>query len=216
MLALDLARHLGAEIALDGGDATLISNVADIGRLDAKHAVAGVLEVRQQRAIVGADIDHHIVFAQAQHGGGFTLQISEIVSQQFSGPTGIRIFRRENDDGINCQAELYQVTVAAVQEVGRKPRLLAWHLPDRHHLVDGRHVAEREHIIERRVAADLTALDRNAGAGAGGTRDFGGAQGRILLGVSGRASQVLSASSALRQYQSSVALRPCSSGTRGL
>jgi hypothetical protein len=114
VLAFDLARHLGAEITLDGGDAAFISNVADIGRFDAKHAVAGVLKIRQQRAIVGADIDHHIVFAQAQHGGGFTLQISEIISQQLSCPTGIRIFRRENNDG-STTAELYQVTLAAVQ-----------------------------------------------------------------------------------------------------
>src|SRR5262249_17984286 len=148
----------------------LIRNITDISRLDAKHAVAGVLEVRQQRAVIGANIDHHIFFAQVQHAGGFALQISEIVSQQFSGPAGVGIFRRENDYGINCQAELYQVTVAAVKEFGWEPRLLAWHLPDRHHLINGRHVAEREHIIERRVAADLTAFDRDAGARASGTR----------------------------------------------
>ena len=95
VLALDLARHLEAEIALDGRDAALVGDVADIGRLDAEHAVAAVLEVRQQRAVVRADIDHEIVFAQAQHGGGFALQIGEIVAQQFGGAAGVGIFRRE-------------------------------------------------------------------------------------------------------------------------
>ena len=63
VIALDLARHLDAEIALDCGNAALVGDVADIGRLDAEHAVAAVLEVRQQRAVVGADIDNEIVFS---------------------------------------------------------------------------------------------------------------------------------------------------------
>ena len=62
----------------------------------------------------------------------------------------------------------------AIQQRGRKPRLLTRHLADRHHLVDWRHVAERKHGLERRVAANLAAFDRNAGAGAGGARDFAG------------------------------------------
>ena len=61
VLALDLARHLGAEIALERRDAALIGDVADVGRLDAEHAVAALLEIRQQRAVVGADIDDEIV-----------------------------------------------------------------------------------------------------------------------------------------------------------
>ena len=68
--AIDLARRLLAEIALDGRDAALVGDVADIGRLDAEHAIAGVLEVRYQRAVIGADIDNEIVRAQPQHGGG--------------------------------------------------------------------------------------------------------------------------------------------------
>ena len=106
----------------------------------------------------------------------FALQVGEIVAQQFGGAAGVGIFRREDDDRVDRQAELHQVAVAAVQQIGRKPRLLTRHLADRHHLVDRRHVAEREHVIERRVAADLAAFDRNAGAGAGGARDFGGTQ----------------------------------------
>ena len=77
------------------------------------------------------------------------MQVGEIVAQQFGGAAGVGIFRREDDHRIDRQAELHQVAVAAMQEVGRKPRLLARHLADRHHLVDRRHVAERQHVIER-------------------------------------------------------------------
>ena len=71
VLAPDLACDGGAEITLDGRDAALVGDVADVGRLDAQHAMAAVLEVRQQRAVVGADIDNQIVFAETQHRGGF-------------------------------------------------------------------------------------------------------------------------------------------------
>ena len=71
VLALDLARHLGPEIALEGGNTALVGDCADVGRLDAEHAVAGVLEIRQQRAVIGADIDHEIVLPQSQHRRGF-------------------------------------------------------------------------------------------------------------------------------------------------
>ena len=71
------------------------------------------------------------------------LQVGEIVAQQLGGAAGVGIFRREDDDRIDREAELHQVAVAAMQQVGRKPRLLARHLADRHHLVDRRHVAER-------------------------------------------------------------------------
>ena len=136
----------------------------------------------------------------------FALQVGEIVAQQFGGAAGVGIFRREDDDRIDRQAELHQVALAAMQQVGREPGLLARHASDRHHLVDRRHVAEREHGLERRVAADLAAFDRNAGPGAGGARDFGGTQNYFSFG----------ASSAFAQYQSSVVFRPASSGTRGL
>ena len=56
MLAPDLACDGGAEITLDGRDAALAGDVADVGRLDAQHAMAAVLKVRQERAVVGADI----------------------------------------------------------------------------------------------------------------------------------------------------------------
>jgi hypothetical protein len=74
--------------------------------------------------------------------------------------------------GIDREAELHQLAVTAMEEVGREPGLLLRRDADAHHLVDRRHVAEREHVIERGVAAYLAALDRDAGAGAGGARDF--------------------------------------------
>ena len=105
-----------------------VGDVADVGRLDAEHAMAAVLEIRQQRAVIGADIDDQIVRAQSQHGGGFAVQVGEIVAQQFGGAAGVGIFRREDDDRIDREPELHQVAVTAMQEIGRKPRLLARHL----------------------------------------------------------------------------------------
>ena len=175
MLALDLARHLDAEIALERRNAFAVGDVADVGRLDAEHAVAAFLEIRQQRAVVGADIDDEVLRPEAEHGGGFAVQVGEIVAQQLGGAAGVGIFRREDDHRIDGKAELHQVALLAMQQIGGEPRLLARDLADRHHLVDRRHVAEREHVIERRMAADLTAFDRNAGAAAGGTRNFAGA-----------------------------------------
>ena len=48
---------LGAQVT------ALVGNRADIGRLDAEHVVASVFKVREQRTVVGADVDHEIVFA---------------------------------------------------------------------------------------------------------------------------------------------------------
>ena len=76
---------------------------------------------------------------------------------------------------------------------------------DRHHLVDRRHVAERQHVIERRMAADLAAFDRDAGAGAGGTGDFGGNAKQISLRHVFEAAFRLSAQDRrVPQYQSMV------------
>src|ERR1017187_1644135 len=57
MLALDRARHVGAEIALKRLYAALVSDVANVRRLNAEHAMTAVLKIGQQRAVVGADID---------------------------------------------------------------------------------------------------------------------------------------------------------------
>ena len=109
---------------------------------------------------------------ELEHRAGFGAEIGEIVAQQLGGAAGVGIFRREDDDRIDREPELHQLALAAIQEIGRKPRLLPRHLADRHHLVDRRHVAERQHGLERRVPADLAAFDRDACAGAGGPRDF--------------------------------------------
>ena len=135
-------------IALDGRDAARIGDVADVGRLDAENAIAGFLEIRDQRAVVGADVDHQILLGQPEHGGALALQVGEIVAQKFRGAAGVGIFRREDDDRIDGETQLHQIAIPAMQQIGRKPRLLPRHLPDRHHLIDRRHVAERQHGIE--------------------------------------------------------------------
>ena len=177
VLALHLARDLGAEIALDRRNAAAVGDVADIGRLDAEHAMAAVLEIRKQRAVVRADVDDEIVAGRGRASPRSRAASSAKLSRSsLRRAAGVGIFRRKDDDRIDGEAELHQFAFAAMQQVGRKPRLLARHLADRHHLVDRRHVAEREHVIERRVSADLAAFDRDAGAGAGGARNFRGTQ----------------------------------------
>ena len=66
ILALHLAGDGLAEIALQGRDAAAVGDLGHVGRLDAENAVAAVLEVRDQRAVIGADVDHQIIFAKAE------------------------------------------------------------------------------------------------------------------------------------------------------
>jgi hypothetical protein len=179
--ALHLGRHRRSEIARERRDATVARDLTDLGRLDAEDAVAAVLEVREQRAIVGADIDNEIIRGELEQGGSFRVELGEIVAQQLGGAAGVGIFGREDDDGIDCQAELHQVALGAVQEMSREPRLLPRHLADRDHLVHWRHVAEREHVGERRVTANLAAFHRDAGSAAGSARDFCRKRHHLLL-----------------------------------
>ena len=88
---------------------------ADIGRLDAEHTLTAVLEIREQRAIVRADIDDQVVVAQPEHGGALALQVGKIVAQQFGGAAGVGIFRREDDRRVDGEAELHQLAIAAMQ-----------------------------------------------------------------------------------------------------
>ena len=89
-----------------------------------------------------------IVLAEPQHLGGLGIEIGEIVAQHLGHAAGVGIFGRENDDGIDGEAKLHQFAFGAVEQRGRKPRLLARHLPDRNHLVHRRHVAERQYGFE--------------------------------------------------------------------
>ena len=162
VLVLHLARDLLGEVALDRRDAALVGDLGDVGRLDAENAVAALLEVRDQRAVVRADVDDEIVLAEAEHLRRLGVKLGEIVAQDPRHAAGVGIFRREDDHRIDGEAELHQFAVAAMQQVGRKPRLLALDLADRNHLVHRRHVAERQHGLELVVAADLAAFDRNA------------------------------------------------------
>jgi len=180
VLALDLAGDLGTEIALEGGNTAPVGDGADVGRLDAEHAVAAALEVRQQRAVVRADVDDEVERSELQHGRGFGIELGEIIPQQLGGAAGVGIFRRKDDDRIDREAELHQIALGAMEQVGGKPGLLPRHLADRDHLVHGRHIAERKYPGQRRMAADLTAFDRNACSASGGARDFCGKQHHLL------------------------------------
>ena len=166
VLALDLGRHRRGEVAHQGRNAAAVGNLADIGRLDAEDPVAAALEVRQQRAVVRADVNDQVRRRELEQRGSLGIKVGEIVPQQLGGAAGVGVLGREDDDGIDGKAELHQLALFAVQEIGREPGLLARDIVHRDHLVDRRHVAEREHAPQRRVPADLTAFDRYACSGA--------------------------------------------------
>ena len=167
---------LRAEIALDGRDAAAVGDVADIGRLDAEDAVAAVLEVRQQRAVVGADIDDEIVLAEAEHGGDLAVQIGEIVAQQIGGAAGVGIFRREDDDRIDREAELHQVAVRG-NAAGWSETTAAGAGPGRS-APSGSPAACNRATAHRRAARGRRpgSIRPERCPGAGGARDFRGTQ----------------------------------------
>ncbi len=150
----------------DGG------NLAHVGRLDAQHAVTAGLEVGEERAVVRADIDDEVGRRERQQRRGFGIKLGEVVAQELGGAAGVGIFGGKDDDGVYRKPELDKLAAGAVQEIGGKPGLLARRRADRDHLVDGGHVAQREDAGERRMSADLTAFDRDAGSGPRGSRNF--------------------------------------------
>src|SRR4051812_2129360 len=122
-----------------------------------------------------------MIAAEGEHGRRLGIQLSEIVAQQLRGAAGVRILGWKDDYRIDCKPELDKLAFTAIQQGGRKPRQLARHLADRHHLVDGRHVAQRQHGFETLVTANLTAFHRDAATGAGATSYFGRKQARSPL-----------------------------------
>jgi hypothetical protein len=143
-----LASDLLGEIALDRGDATFVGDLGDVGRLDAEDAVAAVLEVGDQRAVIRPDINSKIFLAETEHLRRFGIKISEVFPQDPGHATGVGVLGRKDDHGINGEAKLNQFAIRAMQQVGRKPGLLALNLADGDHLVDRRHVAKRKHGVE--------------------------------------------------------------------
>jgi len=58
-----------AEIALQGRNAAAVGDLRHVCRLDAENAMATVLEIGNERAVVRADIDDKIILAEAKHLG---------------------------------------------------------------------------------------------------------------------------------------------------
>ena len=172
VLAAHVGGHGRSEVALQGRNAARRGNLAHVGRLDAEHAVTAGLEVGEERAVVRADIDDEVGRRERQQRRGFGIKLGEVVAQELGGAAGVGIFGGKDDDGVYCKPELDKLAAGAVQELGGKPGLLARRRADRDHLVDGRHVAQREDAGERRMSADLTAFDRDAGSGPRGSRNF--------------------------------------------
>src|SRR5215470_12814399 len=106
VLALDLGGHRRGEVAHEGWDAAAVGDLADLGRLDAEDAV--VLEVREQRAVIRADVDDEILRSKLEQRRGLRIELGKIIAQQLGGAAGVGIFGREDDDGIDRQAELHQ------------------------------------------------------------------------------------------------------------
>ena len=111
-----------------GRNAAAVGDLADLGRLDAEDTVT--LEVGEQRAVIRADVDDQILRLELEHRRCFGIKLGKIIAQQFGGTAGVGILGREDDDGIDRQAELHQLALGAIQKAGRKPGLLPRHCAD--------------------------------------------------------------------------------------
>src|SRR5579872_2837636 len=80
----DLARHSRREVPLKRIDATLVGYVGDVGRLNPENAMTAFLKVRNQRTIIGADVDYKIGLSEAEHFRRLCVQFRKVVPQNTS------------------------------------------------------------------------------------------------------------------------------------
>ena len=129
------------------------------------------MEVAEQRAVVRADVDDQILLPEREQLHHLAIQLGEVLAQDPGRAAGVGVVRREEDGRIDDQAELHQLALRAVQELGRIRRLLVRPRADRVHRVDRRQEAEEQDRTQVGRAAHLAALDEDAAAGSGGFLD---------------------------------------------
>ena len=95
----------------------------------------------------------------------------------------VRIFRREDDDGIDRKAKLHQLAGGAEEQRGRKPGLLPRYLAEANHRLTG--ACSRARAWSRAEHGRTPGSTRlHAGAAAGGPGNLGGQHARVLTGRS--------------------------------
>src|SRR5437899_9990304 len=65
----------------DGGDAPVVREVRDVCRLDPQDTATPLLEVGEERAIVGADVDDEVLGTQAEKRRRLSLKLGEVLAQ---------------------------------------------------------------------------------------------------------------------------------------
>ena len=164
----DLRGGLRPEERVDGRDAALHRDLEGVGRLDAAHAVAALVEIRQQRAVVRPDVDRQRLFPDRIEPHHFVVQLGEVLAQDARRAARVGVVRREQDCGIDDEAELHELAVRAVQQLRRIGRLLVRTASDRIHRVDWRQIANKQDRTQLLRAANLAALHKDAAARLGG------------------------------------------------
>src|ERR1700722_3324212 len=112
MLVSDAAGDFRSEIGLDRRYPARLGDLADIGRLDAENAMPRGVKIRQQCAVVGADVDDEIVLPESDQRSRLAVEPSKVLAQNPGRAAGIGVARREQDFGIEAEAELNEFATA--------------------------------------------------------------------------------------------------------
>ena len=180
-------------------------------------AEARLLEIAQQRPVVGADVNDQVPRHKTQQRRRLAAQFGEVLPQDLRGAAGVGIFGRKQDLRVDDQPELHELALPAAKEQGRIGRLLARRAADRPHLVDRRQITEEQDRVEPALSqiwqrsttalAPVPAVSRVDGLMSG--RSSNGR--RILRTVRAAAGR----GAALARYHSTVAGSPCARSILG-
>src|SRR5204862_7385459 len=113
-----------------------------VGWLNPKHAHAAFLEVAQEGAVVGTDVDDQLIRSKRIKRFHFEREFGEVLAQDFRRAAGVWIRRWKKNCGVHDQSELGESAVLATQQLRGISRLLCqWRTNDRHR-IHGREIAE--------------------------------------------------------------------------
>ena len=113
-----------------------------VGRLNPKHAHAVFLEVAQERAVVGTDVDDQLIGFERIKGFHFAREFGKVLAKDFRRAAGVWIRRWKKNCRIHDQSELGESAVLAKQQLRGISRLFCqWRTNDRHR-IHGREIAE--------------------------------------------------------------------------
>ena len=159
VLGAHLLRDLLREERLHRRHVVLDRDLRDVGRLDAEHAHAFLLEALEQRPVVRADVDREVVGAEPEPFGDVVREAPEVLLEQARHRGAVRVLGEEDDLRRSRVVELREPAARAAAEDERKVRLrLAQHLLGEER-VARRVVAEVEDGLERARSATLAARD---------------------------------------------------------